>query len=86
MAHPSYSLLDVPCHPQKSDGYCLPACVQMVLDHLGLPYVQEQLARELDVLRPLWAWTSKPCRSWTLQEQLLDGGADGALPIAQKSG
>ena len=41
MAHPSNNLVNVPHHPQESDGYCLPACVQMVLDYLGLPCAQD---------------------------------------------
>jgi hypothetical protein len=53
VAHPSSSPLDVPYHPQVDDGYCLPACVQMVLAYLGLPSTQEHLAREaVPCLRP----------------------------------
>ena len=69
MAHPSSSLLNVPHHPQESDGYCLPACVQMVLDYLGLPYAQEQLARELYVRPPLGAPASNVLR---LRSDVLD--------------
>ena len=69
MAHPSSSLLNVPHHPQESDGYCLPACVQMVLDYLGIPYAQEQLARELSVRPPLGAPASNVLR---LRSDVLD--------------
>ena len=69
MTHPSNSLLDVPHHPQERDGYCLPACVQMVLGHLGIPCAQEQLARKLDVLRPLGAPASNVLR---LHSDVLD--------------
>lgn len=44
-------ILPVPYFPQQADGYCLAACVQMVLAHLGLTRSQDDLARELD-LRP----------------------------------
>jgi hypothetical protein len=62
VAHPSNSPLDVPYHPQVDDGYCLPACVQMVLAYLGLPSTQEHLARELDVRPPLGAPASNVTR------------------------
>lgn len=41
------NVLSLPHHPQKADGYCLPACVQMVLAHLGVFRSQEQVARQL---------------------------------------
>jgi ABC-type bacteriocin/lantibiotic exporter with double-glycine peptidase domain len=69
LAHPSNSLLNVPHHHQESDGYCLPACVQMVLDYLGLPCTQEQLACELDVRPPLGAPASNVLR---LRSDVLD--------------
>jgi ABC-type bacteriocin/lantibiotic exporter with double-glycine peptidase domain len=62
VAHPSSSPLDVPYHPQVDDGYCLPACVQMVLAYLGLPSTQEHLTRELDVRPPLGAPASNVTR------------------------
>ena len=42
-------VLNVPYFPQTDDGYCLPACVQMVLGYLGFHSTQDQLACELDV-------------------------------------
>ncbi|MBN1874412.1 MAG: C39 family peptidase [Anaerolineae bacterium] len=45
--------LDVPYYPQLDDGYCLPACVQMVLSYIGLPVKQRPLARDLGVRPPL---------------------------------
>ena len=36
MAYLSSNFLNVPHYPQTDDGYCLPACVQMVLAYLGL--------------------------------------------------
>jgi len=69
LAHPSSSLLNIPHHPQENDGYCLPACVQMVLDYLGLPHAQEQLARELDVRPTLGAPASNVLR---LRSDVLD--------------
>jgi ABC-type bacteriocin/lantibiotic exporter with double-glycine peptidase domain len=44
-------VLPVTHHRQKADGYCLPACAQMVLDYLGFPRSQEVLAHQLG-LRP----------------------------------
>lgn len=41
------NVLSLPHHPQKGDGYCLPACVQMVLAHLGVFRSQEEIARQL---------------------------------------
>jgi ABC-type bacteriocin/lantibiotic exporter with double-glycine peptidase domain len=46
-------VLNVPYYPQTDDGYCLPACVQMVLSYLGFRSVQDHLARELDARPPL---------------------------------
>ena len=69
MAHPSNNPLDVLHYPQVDDGYCLPACVQMVLAYLGLPSTQDRLARELDVRPPLGAPASSVIR---LRSDVLD--------------
>lgn len=37
--------LPVPHRLQKQDGYCLPACVEMVLAYLGISASQEQFPR-----------------------------------------
>lgn len=55
-------VLNVPYYPQTDDGYCLPACVQMVLGYLGLRSDQDRLARELDVRPPLGAPASNVTR------------------------
>ncbi|MCB0097821.1 MAG: peptidase C39 family protein [Caldilineaceae bacterium] len=41
------SSLSVPHFPQQADGYCLPACVQMVMAYWGIDRDQSKLAREL---------------------------------------
>lgn len=41
--------LPVPYYPQKAKGYCLAACVQMVLHYWGVQTNQERLARQLGV-------------------------------------
>lgn len=69
MAHLSRNLLDVPHYPQADDGYCLPACVQMVLAYLGLSSTPGSLARKLDVRPPLGAPASNVAR---LRSHILD--------------
>ena len=44
------SNLLVPHHPQQADGYCLPACVQMVLAFCGINRRQSRLARQLQTI------------------------------------
>jgi ABC-type bacteriocin/lantibiotic exporter with double-glycine peptidase domain len=46
-------ILPVTHHRQEADGYCLPACAQMVLDYLGFPRSQETLAHQLGLRPPL---------------------------------
>ena len=46
---PKLTMLEVPHHRQQGTGYCLPACLQMVLDYVGVKRDQAQLARELGV-------------------------------------
>lgn len=41
--------LSVPYKSQQQHGYCLPACTQMVLAHLGILRSQTSLAQELGV-------------------------------------
>ncbi len=41
------NVLSVPHFRQESDGYCLPACAQMVLSYLGVVRSQADLARQL---------------------------------------
>lgn len=55
MVPPFSKPLDVPYHPQADDGYCLPACVQMVLDYMDLSVTQKQLSHKLDLRPPLGA-------------------------------
>jgi len=62
-------VLDVPHYRQLDDGYCLPACVQMVLAYLDLPSSQDRLARELDVRPPVGAPASNVIR---LRSDVLD--------------
>ena len=44
--------LPLPHKPQQGDGYCLPACVQMVLANLGITRTQEALAKILGLNPP----------------------------------
>ena len=44
------SNLSVPHYPQQADGYCLPACVQMVLAFWGINRNQPRLARQLQTI------------------------------------
>lgn len=43
-------LLPVPFHRQITNGYCLAACAQMVLEYWETPLSQEQIARQLNVI------------------------------------
>lgn len=43
--------LPVPHRLQKEDGYCLPACVEMVLAYIGIYQSQEKIGKKLG-LRP----------------------------------
>ena len=43
------TLLNIPHHPQRSDGDCLAACAAMVLEHLGVSVGYDRLLRLLDV-------------------------------------
>ena len=45
--------LPVPHKIQKEDGYCLPACIEMVLAYLDVPSSQEQLGKKLGIRPPL---------------------------------
>ncbi len=47
------TLRDVAYFAQQADGYCLPACAQMALAHLGISISQEDLARRMGVRRNL---------------------------------
>ena len=42
--------LSVPHYPQLADGFCLPACVQMVLSYWGISRNQNRLARQLQTI------------------------------------
>ena len=39
--------LPLPHRPQQGDGYCLPACVQMVFAYLGISRTQDTIAKTL---------------------------------------
>ena len=43
-------LIDVPYSRQQSDGYCLPACAQMALAHLGISRSQQELGRVMGMI------------------------------------
>ncbi len=42
--------INVPFFRQQADGYCLPACAQMVLAHLGISRSQPMLGRQLGLI------------------------------------
>ncbi len=42
--------LSVPYYPQSADGFCLPACAQMVLAYWGIRRSQDRLAKELKTI------------------------------------
>lgn len=44
------NILSVPHHSQLADGYCLPACVQMVLAYWGVEREQADLAKQLQIM------------------------------------
>jgi len=45
------NILSVPYFRQLGDGYCLPACVQMVLAYWGVNRDQLQLGRQLQIIQ-----------------------------------
>ena len=47
------NLLSVPFKPQSAEGYCLPACAEMVLTFYGIRVTQEQLARLFETQPPM---------------------------------
>lgn len=47
------NLLPVPFKPQLAEGYCLPACAEMVLAFYGIRITQEQLARLFETQPPM---------------------------------
>ena len=46
-------MLNVPHFNQREDGFCLPACVQMVLAFYGVQANQEQLSKQMGVVAPI---------------------------------
>lgn len=44
-------MLNVPYFLQQADGYCLPACAQMVLAYLGIARSQNELGRQLGLIK-----------------------------------
>ena len=45
--------LTLPHKLQQGDGYCLPACVQMVFGYLGIAHTQAAIAKTLGLNPPL---------------------------------
>lgn len=45
-----FTSLPIPHRLQLADGYCLPACVQMVLAYWGIERNQAELARQLQMV------------------------------------
>jgi ABC-type bacteriocin/lantibiotic exporter with double-glycine peptidase domain len=71
-------LLPVPFHKQKANGYCLPACVQMVLAYQNYTRSQDDLAQLLAIHPGLGA----PTRSvlHLASDNLLVRYDEGSLP------
>ncbi len=44
------NILPIPHQSQLADGYCLPACVQMVLSYWGIEREQADLAKQLQMV------------------------------------
>jgi len=55
------SILSVPHRRQLADGYCLPACVQMVLAYWGLERDQLALAEQLQMIEKAGTSGSRVC-------------------------
>jgi hypothetical protein len=55
-------MLDVPHHLQLEDGYCFPACVQMVLAYYSVHRDQRELARVMGVIAKIGVPTSRISR------------------------
>jgi hypothetical protein len=51
--------LPLPHKPQKGDGYCLPACVQVVLAYLGISRSQDAIIKTLG-LNPPFGFSHAP--------------------------
>jgi ABC-type bacteriocin/lantibiotic exporter with double-glycine peptidase domain len=80
------NVLPVPHYRQLADGYCLPACAQMVLAHLGIFRSQEELAGLLNVRAEVGARSSSITRlaSKTIAVHYAGGGfADLAVWLSK---
>ncbi|MBN1487428.1 MAG: C39 family peptidase, partial [Anaerolineae bacterium] len=84
------NVLNVSHYRQITEGYCLAACAQMVLDYLGLEVTQEELARRLGVRPHIGVPSSRllRLRSATLDVVYTDGNLldliawiDNGLPV-----
>lgn len=78
--------LPVPHHHQLHDGYCLPACVQMVLAYWGIERQQDDLARQLQTIPAAGTPARRVCSlaSDTLRVTFQEGTlADLQLALSQ---
>lgn len=78
-----FSTLPVPYYQQLRNGYCLPACVQMVLAYWGLARSQPELAKQLQTIEDAGTPASrvKNLATNNLQVTYSDGELD-ALRVA----
>ena len=56
------AIIRIPYSRQLAEGYCLPACAQMVFAHLGISCSQPELARTLGVIKNLGVPASQVIR------------------------
>ena len=75
-------LLSVPFRKQQAIGYCLPACVQMVLAYQQIDRSQNKLAQQLQ-LRPAFGAPTRSVLRLVLDKLQVTYG-EGALPSIQK--
>ena len=85
--------LDVPFIQQNGAGYCLPACIQMVLAFNGMQRSQEDIAMQLGIIEDAGIPASRVLHLASRQldvmrrrgepEDLLQALADGMPPIVE---
>lgn len=85
--------LDVPLVMQLDEGYCLPACIEMVLAFYGIQRTQIDIAQQLEIYEGLGIPASRITRIASPRldvtrrrgerEDLLQALADGIPPIVE---
>lgn len=65
------AVIKIPYSRQLAEGYCLPACAQMVFAHLGISRSQPELARTLGVIENLGVPASQVIRLRSRQVEVI---------------